>query len=110
MMDRLQVAPAPCPDCRGKGQITLLVSVQSCARCHGTGQVHPLLDRAVDDLELSIRSRNILRKLGVQTVGQLIRLTPAQLHGARNSNALVLKEVQELLARLGLGLRGDHAV
>lgn len=105
MMDRLQLPPTPCPDCGGKGRITLLVSIQDCTRCRGSGQLHPLLDRSVDDLEFSVRTRNILRKLGVSTVGQLIQLTPNHLQSARNSNGLVLKEIQELLARYGLGLR-----
>jgi DnaJ-class molecular chaperone len=31
---------APCPDCRGTGQIALLTSVQVCQKCRGTGRPH----------------------------------------------------------------------
>lgn len=35
------VPPTPCPDCRGAGEIALLVSRRSCPRCAGRGVVYP---------------------------------------------------------------------
>lgn len=95
----------PCPDCRGAGKITLFTSVQTCDRCAGTGKLDPMLDRSVDEIELSVRSRNLLKRLGIKTIRELVKQTPIGLVKAHKSSPLAVSEIILALSRLGLHLK-----
>jgi RecJ-like exonuclease len=99
-----RLASSPCPDCRGRGTITLLLSVEACGRCGGTGAVfdNPLMNRPVGELEMSIRTRKVLQRLGVETVGQLARLSAEAIQKDRFANALVVQEIAQILRKLGV--------
>jgi YD repeat-containing protein len=45
---------APCPDCRGSGQVVLLASSRACRRCGGAGRV----DRAGGNTGRTLKSRD----------------------------------------------------
>jgi len=60
----------------------------------------------VADLELSARSRKALERLGVETVGELSRLTEEKLLACKNFGETSLNEVKQVLARFGLTLAG----
>jgi DNA-directed RNA polymerase subunit alpha len=64
-----------------------------------------VLNKAVAELELSVRSRNALQRLGVNTVGELATRTEAELLGVKNFGQTSLAEITVRLTELGLSLR-----
>lgn len=64
-----------------------------------------VLNKPVGELELSVRSRKALQRLGVNTVGELATRTEAELLGVKNFGQTSLSEIKERLQELGLGLR-----
>ncbi|MCA9126789.1 MAG: tetratricopeptide repeat protein [Planctomycetales bacterium] len=63
-----------------------------------------LLGISVNDFELSVRSRNCLHKMGIQTLGDLVRTSEQQLLSSKNFGETSLVEIREMLASKGLGL------
>ncbi len=66
-----------------------------------------LLERSVADLNLSVRSRKCLSRLGITTIGDLVSRTPDELLSVRNFGVTSLNEIRQKLADLGLSLRND---
>lgn len=66
-----------------------------------------LLDRPIGDLNLSVRARKCMVRLGLSTVGELVRRTGDDLLECKNFGVTSLNEVREKLAVHGLKLRGD---
>ncbi|MBN2512787.1 MAG: tetratricopeptide repeat protein [Sedimentisphaerales bacterium] len=64
-----------------------------------------LLNKPVDDLELSVRARRALAKLGVKVFYDLVSRTEAELLGCKNFGVTSLNEIKEKLSNFGLGLR-----
>jgi len=64
-----------------------------------------LLNKPVDDLQLSVRSRKCLQKLNIRTLTELTRTTDAELLGCKNFGVTSLNEIKKVLASLGLSLR-----
>ncbi len=58
----------------------------------------------IEQLELTVRSRNCLESNNIQTVGQLVKMTEADLLKIRSFGKTSLREVQRKLAELGLSL------
>ncbi len=67
-----------------------------------------LLEMGIDELELSVRSYNCLKRAGINTIGELISKTPEEMMKVRNLGKKSLDEVEEKLARLGLRLRSPE--
>jgi DNA-directed RNA polymerase subunit alpha len=69
-----------------------------------------LLEIPVTDFELSVRSRNCLRKMNIRTLGDLTRTTEAALLASKNFGETSLQEIKEMMGskglRLGLALEG----
>jgi DNA-directed RNA polymerase subunit alpha len=66
-----------------------------------------LLGRPIADLNLSVRARKCMIRLGVATIGELIRHTGDELLECKNFGVTSLNEVREKLTAHGLKLRGD---
>jgi DNA-directed RNA polymerase subunit alpha len=64
-----------------------------------------LLDRPISDLNLSVRARKCMVRLGLSTIGELVRRTGDDLLECKNFGVTSLNEVREKLS--GLKLRGD---
>jgi DNA-directed RNA polymerase subunit alpha len=64
-----------------------------------------LLERSIEDLELSVRSFNCLKRAGINTIGELVNKTADDMMRVRNLGRKSLEEVEEKLHALGLGLR-----
>ena len=64
-------------------------------------------DRLIEELELSMRSFNCLKREGIETVGDLISRTEGDLLNIPNFGKKSIDEVRDRLARLGLKLRGE---
>jgi len=63
------------------------------------------LRRPVTELELSVRSRKCLQRLGVLTLGELALRSEAELIALKNFGETSLAEIKQQLARFGLSLR-----
>jgi DNA-directed RNA polymerase subunit alpha len=66
-----------------------------------------LLNKPISDLALSVRARKCMIRLGINTVGELVRHTGDELLECKNFGVTSLNEVREKLTGLGLKLRGD---
>ena len=66
-----------------------------------------LLDRPIADLNLSVRARKCMIRLGLNTIGELMRRTGDDLLECKNFGVTSLNEVREKLTQNGLKLRGD---
>ena len=64
-----------------------------------------LLNKPVDDLQLSVRSRKCVQKLNLRNIGELTHKTEAELLGVKNFGVTSLNEIKKALANLGLSLR-----
>jgi DNA-directed RNA polymerase subunit alpha len=65
-----------------------------------------VLDTPIEDLDLTVRSFNCLKRQGVNTIGQLAECTEADLLNIRNFGAKSIEEVKDKLQQMGLGLKG----
>ncbi|MBF4509582.1 MAG: DNA-directed RNA polymerase subunit alpha [Aeromicrobium sp.] len=65
-----------------------------------------MLDTPIEELDLSVRSYNCLKRQGVNSIGQLAECTEADLLNIRNFGAKSIEEVKDKLQALGLGLAG----
>jgi DNA-directed RNA polymerase subunit alpha len=63
-----------------------------------------VLNKPIGELDLSLRSRKCMERLGIATVGQLIEHTAEELLASRNFGRTSLAEVAEKLTNLGLRL------
>ena len=59
----------------------------------------------IEDLDLSVRSYNCLKRAGIQTVEELTQKTEDEMMRVRNLGKKSLKEVKDKLAALGKGFR-----
>lgn len=66
-----------------------------------------VLDRPISDLNLSVRARKCMIRLGMNTIGELLRKTGDELLECKNFGVTSLNEVREKLTIKGLKLRGD---
>jgi DNA-directed RNA polymerase subunit alpha len=63
-----------------------------------------ILDTPVTDFDLSVRTRNALRKVNVRTLADLLRTTEAELRAYKNFGEGSLDEIKAMLAQRGLKL------
>ncbi len=66
-----------------------------------------VLDRPISDLNLSVRARKCMIRLGMNTIGELLRKTGDELLECKNFGVTSLNEVREKLTIKSLKLRGD---
>jgi DNA-directed RNA polymerase subunit alpha len=71
-----------------------------------TGSGSPDLDLRIEELDLSERPRNCLKRAQVNTIGELVAMTPEELLGITNFGQKSLDEVIQRLDERGLSLRG----
>ncbi|MEM1027911.1 MAG: DNA-directed RNA polymerase subunit alpha C-terminal domain-containing protein, partial [Planctomycetota bacterium] len=69
------------------------------------GDENGMLDKSVNELNLSVRARKALALLGVTTIGDLVMKTEAELMGVKNFGMTSLVEIRERLTDMGMGLR-----
>lgn len=74
----------------------------------GTGGARPKRTRAlstrIEDLDFSVRTSNCLRNQGIETLGDLLQKSEAELLATRHFGKKSLSEVKEKLAQYGLSL------
>ena len=59
----------------------------------------------LSELDLSIRARKCLQRLNMETIGELIKCTEAELLGCKNFGQMSLDEIKERLHEKDLSLR-----
>jgi len=65
-------------------------------------RIKTLLEKSVDELELSVRSANCLRAARIRTLGDLVQKSEAEMLQYRNFGKKSLKEIQDLIQGMGL--------
>jgi DNA-directed RNA polymerase subunit alpha len=60
----------------------------------------------IEELELGVRSYNCLKRVGIETIGDLVTKTESELAAIPNFGKKSIEEVKETLAQHGLSLRG----
>lgn len=68
----------------------------------GKGNVNEILMRSVEDLELSVRSANCLKNAGINTIGELVQKTEAEMLKTKNFGRKSLSEIKDILNEYGL--------
>jgi DNA-directed RNA polymerase subunit alpha len=71
---------------------------------HAYSRFSQVLEIPVTDFELSVRSRNCLKKMNIKTLGDLTRVTEAQLLASKNFGETSLAEINEIMRAKGLRL------
>ncbi len=66
-----------------------------------------MLSKSVADLNLSVRARKCMIRLGINTMSELVRRTGDDLLECKNFGVTSLNEVREKLTAMGLKLRGE---
>ena len=67
-------------------------------------ELRELLDRPLSDLELSVRARNCLDSANLQTLGELVSMSEAEVMKLKNLGKTSLTEIKNKLSELGLNL------
>ncbi|MDR3051332.1 MAG: DNA-directed RNA polymerase subunit alpha [Oscillospiraceae bacterium] len=68
-----------------------------------------VLEMTIEELDLSVRAYNCLKRAGINTVSELVQRNQEDMMKVRNLGKKSLEEVEQKLAALGLGLRaGDE--
>ncbi len=67
-------------------------------------KLRELLDRTVDELELSVRSHNCLKNANIRTIGELVQKTESEILKTKNFGRKSLNEIKEILQQMGLTL------
>jgi DNA-directed RNA polymerase subunit alpha len=70
-------------------------------------QAHGMENFPIEELELGVRSYNCLKRVGIETIGDLISKSEAELAAIPNFGKKSIEEVRETLAAHGLTLRED---
>jgi DNA-directed RNA polymerase subunit alpha len=64
-----------------------------------------IVNKSMDDFDMSIRAKNCLAHLNIRTIGELISRTEAEMLGVKNFGATSLTEIKQILDSLGLSFR-----
>ncbi|GAB4074337.1 DNA-directed RNA polymerase subunit alpha [Barrientosiimonas marina] len=70
-------------------------------------QKEKVMEMTIEELDLSVRSYNCLKRAGINTVQELSNKSEEDMMKVRNLGRKSLEEVKEKMADLGLGLRDD---
>ncbi|HZS24014.1 MAG TPA: DNA-directed RNA polymerase subunit alpha [Gaiellaceae bacterium] len=69
---------------------------------------HGMENFPIEELELGVRSYNCLKRVGIETIGDLVMKTENELAAIPNFGKKSIEEVKETLSQHGLTLRGDN--
>src|ERR1051326_4035020 len=69
---------------------------------------HGMENFPIEELELGVRSYNCLKRVGIETIGDLVMKTEQELAAIPNFGKKSIEEVRETLAQHGLHLRGEN--
>jgi DNA-directed RNA polymerase subunit alpha len=75
-----------------------------------TQSAHGMENFPIEELELGVRSYNCLKRVGIETIGDLVTKSEGELAAIPNFGKKSIEEVKETLATHGLNLRGDDSL
>jgi DNA-directed RNA polymerase subunit alpha len=93
-----------------KDHMTIFINLEEVAEAteevseRGLDKMSEVLNRSVEELELSVRSYNCLKNANIQTIGELVQKTEAEMLRTKNFGRKSLNEIREILANMGLSL------
>jgi DNA-directed RNA polymerase subunit alpha len=93
-----------------KDHMTIFINFEEVAEAteevseRGMDKMNEVLNRSVEELELSVRSYNCLKNANIQTIGELVQKTEAEMLRTPNFGRKSLNEIKEVLANMGLHL------
>jgi len=93
-----------------KDHMTIFINFEEVAEAaeevseRGLDKMGEVLNRSVEELELSVRSYNCLKNANIQTIGELVQKTEAEMLRTKNFGRKSLNEIKEILANMGLSL------
>ena len=92
-----------------KDHMTIFINFEEELETEARGEERPQirnenLNRSVEELELSVRSYNCLKNANIQTIGELVQKTEAEMLKTKNFGRKSLNEIKEILASMGLSL------
>ena len=92
-----------------KDHMTIFINFEEELETEARGDEKPQiknenLNRSVEELELSVRSYNCLKNANIQTIGELVQKTEAEMLKTKNFGRKSLNEIKEILASMGLSL------
>src|SRR5215217_2091738 len=70
-------------------------------------QAHGMENFPIEELELGVRSYNCLKRVGIETIGDLVTKTESELAAIPNFGKKSIEEVRETLGAHGLNLRDE---
>ncbi len=73
------------------------------------GDESKLLKKTIEEMDLSVRAYNCLKKANINTVGDLIKYRPQDLLKVRNLGKKTLKEIMDKLSSMDLSLSNDDS-
>jgi DNA-directed RNA polymerase subunit alpha len=86
----------------GFGETASAESVPEVSLAHG------MENFPIEELELGVRSYNCLKRVGIETIGDLVMKSENELAAIPNFGKKSIEEVKETLGTHGLNLRGDE--
>src|SRR5246500_3524499 len=92
-----------------KDHMTIFINFEEEMETDSRSEEKPLiknenLNRSVEELELSVRSYNCLKNANIQSIGELVQKTEAEMLKTKNFGRKSLNEIKEILASMGLSL------
>ena len=72
------------------------------------GNTSPAIDMTIEELDLSVRAYNCLKRAGINSVAELIQRNQEDMMKVRNLGRKSLEEVEQKLESLGLSLRPNE--
>jgi DNA-directed RNA polymerase subunit alpha len=92
-----------------KDHMTIFINFEEELEAEASREEKPLiknenLNRSVEELELSVRSYNCLKNANIQTIGELVQKTEAEMLKTKNFGRKSLNEIKEILGTMGLSL------
>ena len=73
-----------------------------------TALAHGMENFPIEELELGVRSYNCLKRVGIETIGDLVMKSEQELAAIPNFGKKSIEEVRETLQQHGLNLRGEN--
>ena len=92
-----------------KDHMTIFINFEEELEAESSREEKPLiknenLNRSVEELELSVRSYNCLKNANIQSIGELVQKTEAEMLKTKNFGRKSLNEIKEILGTMGLSL------
>ncbi|MBK7644270.1 MAG: tetratricopeptide repeat protein [Planctomycetes bacterium] len=89
----------------GMGREEAVASIEAARRRHGVADPNDVMNKAVTELELSIRCRRVVEAIGCITVGDITQHTEEEFLGMPNFGSTSLQELKTKLSEYDLRLK-----